>query len=272
MANLRALKVRAIRIQHTLAKQIQFSAAHYGLYALYCTSMALDFSTRSAEPEIMDDFHMSGHLLRESIDQIAGVNTWLGGDQTTFAGIERFIQPNQTITIVDIGCAGGHLCRKIAKWASKKQLQVQIIGIDANEDAIQYAQEQSKTFNNIHYQCANVFDPNFDFPTADIAVCTLTLHHFSNEEIVQLMNLIQPKLRLGIVINDLHRSRLAYRLYQLVCFVFGLNKMLRHDGCISILSGFKRKELEAFSHQLKLKNHSIRWRWAFRYQWIIPAS
>jgi hypothetical protein len=45
--------------------------------------------------------------------------------------------------------------------------------------------------------------------------------------------------------------------------------MSREDGLVSILRGFKKKELEIFSNKLKFVNYKIQWKWAFRYQWII---
>jgi hypothetical protein len=74
---------------------------------------------------------------------------------------------------------------------------------------------------------------------------------------------------LGIIINDLQRNAVAYRLFQLLCVTFRLNKMSREDGLTSILRGFKKEELVAFSDKLNFKKYSIHWRWAFRYQWII---
>lgn len=74
---------------------------------------------------------------------------------------------------------------------------------------------------------------------------------------------------MGIIVNDLHRSRLAYQLFEIICFLFGLNRMSSQDGLVSILRGFKKNELEGFSSTLKLKNYTIQWKWAFRYQWII---
>jgi hypothetical protein len=73
----------------------------------------------------------------------------------------------------------------------------------------------------------------------------------------------------GIIVNDLHRSKLAYRLFQMIIFIFKLKKMTAEDGLISILRGFKREDLEKYSRELQLKNYSIKWKWAFRYQWII---
>jgi heme/copper-type cytochrome/quinol oxidase subunit 2 len=48
--------------------------------------------------------------------------------------------------------------------------------------------------------------------------------------------------------------------------------MSREDGLVSILRGFKKEELVAFSKQLQLNNFAIQWKWAFRYQWIIKTN
>jgi hypothetical protein len=83
------------------------------------------------------------------------------------------------------------------------------------------------------------------------------------------MQVFYDNTNVGIVINDLHRSAVAYRLFQALCFVFQLNDMSREDGLVSILRGFKKAELEQYSKKLQLKKYTIQWKWAFRYQWII---
>ena len=95
------------------------------------------------------------------------------------------------------------------------------------------------------------------------------LHHFKNDQIIKLLTLFNENSRLGIVVNDLHRNEVAYRLFQMICFVFRMNKMSREDGLTSILRGFKKEELIAFSEKLSLKKFSVQWKWAFRYQWIV---
>ncbi|RZK55789.1 MAG: methyltransferase, partial [Pedobacter sp.] len=68
------------------------------------------------------------------------------------------------------------------------------------------------------------------------------------------------------------RNKMAYYLFKALCFVFGLNDMSREDGLVSILRGFKKADLLAYSKALKLKYFSIKWKWAFRYQWIIKTA
>jgi hypothetical protein len=53
--------------------------------------------------------------------------------------------------------------------------------------------------------------------------------------------------------------------------LFISNKMIRADGLTSILRAFKRKDLENFSKTQQLKA-KIKWKWAFRYQWLINTQ
>ena len=234
--------------------------------------MFINTKDRSSAPEIMDDFSMEGEILRDALDKIAKINQLLGGNQLTLRGVQNLIAtiPNKTeITIVDVGCGNGDMLRTLSKYGLKHQLNFKLIGIDANAFTINHARKLSINYPNISYHCEDVFGNDFAALKCDIVLCTLTLHHFKDDEIMTLMTFFYANCSIGIVINDLHRSAISYRLFQALCFVFRLNSMSREDGLVSILRGFKKNELVNFSKKLNLKNYKIRWEWAFRYQWII---
>ena len=234
--------------------------------------MSINTKNRSSAPEIMDDFAMEGEILRDALDKIAKINQLLGGNQLTLRGVQDLIAtiPNQTeISIIDVGCGNGDMLRTLADYGLKNQLNFKLTGIDANAFTMNHARELSNHYSNIKYRCEDVFGQDFAELKYDIVLCTLTLHHFKDDEILVLMTVFNDNSRIGIVINDLHRSALAYRLFQALCFVFRLNAMSRDDGLVSILRGFKKNELVYFSKKLNLKNYKIQWKWAFRYQWII---
>ena len=234
--------------------------------------MSVNTTYRTEEIEIMDDFSLQSEELIGALDQIASINQLLGGNKLTLHGIKELLKKtdtSKTITIVDIGCGNGDMLRMLAKYGKKRNLQFKLIGIDANAFTINYAERLSKDFPNIEYRCMDIFSENFKQLQYDIVLCTLTLHHFTTDQIAGIMDILNQNASIGIVVNDLHRSKLAYRLFELISVVFNLNTMSRNDGLISILKGFKKKELEHFSEKLNLKNYSINWKWAFRYQWII---
>nr|WP_315202843.1 methyltransferase domain-containing protein [uncultured Flavobacterium sp.] len=227
---------------------------------------------RTDDPEIMDDFDLKGDVLKASLDKIAQINQFLGGNKLTLKGVEKLLKkvPNSNlIKIVDVGCGNGDMLRKLADFGFENNLNLELIGIDANDFTVNYAIDLSRKYSNITYRCQDVFDKSFSDIKYDIVLCTLTLHHFKNNEIIKLLTFFNANSKLGFVINDLHRSPIAYHLFQVICFVFRLNEMSRKDGLTSILRGFKKRELIAFSENLKFEKYSIHWRWAFRYQWIV---
>ncbi len=234
--------------------------------------MFLSTATRTSKEEFLDDFSLEGDELRDALDKIATINQWLGGNQITLDGIKKLLTnypKERLITIVDIGCGNGDMCRAVAYLAEQEKRTVKILGIDANAYTTRHAKVSSAAYPAIDYATMNVFDESFAAVDYDIALCTLTLHHFTDEEILNLMSRLINKARIGVVINDLQRSGIAYRLFQLICFVFRLSELSRQDGLTSILRGFKKQDLLSFSNQLHVKAYSINWRWAFRYQWII---
>lgn len=237
--------------------------------------MFVDTSQRSTAPEIMDDFLMEGEILRDALDKIASINQLLGGNKVTLQGVILLIaaQPKtNVIRITDIGCGNGDMLRTLADYAKKKKLNFELTGIDANNFTIAHASSLSADYPNINYQCADIFEELDKPKTTDIVLCTLTLHHFKDEEIVALLKSFQNNAKLGFVINDLQRSAIAYYLFKALCFVFRLNYMSREDGLVSILRGFKKEDLVSFSERLSFKNYLIRWKWAFRYQWIVKTT
>jgi 2-polyprenyl-3-methyl-5-hydroxy-6-metoxy-1,4-benzoquinol methylase len=234
--------------------------------------MAIQTKYRTEAVEIMDDFSLEGEELREALDKIASINQLLGGNKLTLQGIIQLLNVSdstKTIAIMDVGCGNGDMLRMLADYGKKNNLKFQLIGIDANAFTIEHARSLSKEYPNISYLCEDIFSDAFAKLKYDILLCTLTLHHFKKNEIETILNVFQKQATIGIVINDLHRSALAYRLFQSVCWVFQLNRMSREDGLTSILRGFKKNELEDFSKIIKAKKQSISWKWAFRYQWII---
>ena len=218
----------------------------------------------------MDDFSINGVLLRDTMDKLAAINRWLGGNKVTMEGLKKLLRKSSKdmpLTIVDLGCGGGDILRDVAKFGRKNGFNFNLIGIDANEDAVIYARELSLDYPEISYRHINIFSEEFKTIDYDIVLTTLFLHHFNQEQLVNLLSKLLKKARLGIVVNDLHRNALAYYLFRLLCTVIP-NKMVKEDGLTSVLKGFKRKELATLSSLIQVKPN-IKWKWAFRYQWII---
>ncbi|MFT6244066.1 MAG: 2-polyprenyl-3-methyl-5-hydroxy-6-metoxy-1,4-benzoquinol methylase [Salibacteraceae bacterium] len=232
--------------------------------------MFIDTTNRSTKIEIMDDLDISGEALINSLDQLANINKWLGGNKTTIDSLKTILKTNpkdKIISIVDLGCGNGDMLRKVAHFGRKNGYKFDLLGIDANQATIDYAIQLSANFPEITYKKEDVLSKEFANHTYDIAMCTLFLHHFEDPIALDFIETLLKNAKIGVVINDLHRHWLAYYLFKLLTSVVG-NEMTREDGLTSILKAFKRQDLDRFSRKLNFKG-TITWRWAFRYQWII---
>ena len=236
-------------------------------------SFLVDTSHRSSEMEIMDDFTMEGALFRDTLDKLEIINRFLGGNSVTINGLKNLLKnqsKNKTITIVDLGCGNGDILRDVAKFGRKNNYSFNLIGIDANLAAIEYAKELSKEYSELSFKTIDILSEDFKKQSYDVVLCTLFLHHFKNEELISFLKTTTNKATIGVVVNDLHRHKLAYYLFKLIGF-FIKNKMVRQDGLTSVLRAFKRKDLENIAKEMKV-HFSIQWKWAFRYLWILKKD
>lgn len=233
-------------------------------------SFLVDTSQRSDQREIMDDFTLEGKMFRDTLDKLETINRTLGGNVVTISGLKTLLKDqskDKEITIIDLGCGHGDILRDIAKFGRKKGFTFKLIGIDANQDAVDYADELSMDYPELSFEAIDIFSDEFQKLKFDVALCTLFAHHFKNEELEPFLKMLLENAKLGIVINDLHRHKLAYYLFKMIG-LFIRNRMVREDGLTSILRAFKRKDLEKLSKNINAKA-SIQWKWAFRYQWIL---
>ena len=236
-------------------------------------SFLVDTSHRSSEMEIMDDFTMEGVLFRDTLDKLEIINRFLGGNSVTINGLKNLLKnqsKNKTITIVDLGCGNGDILRDVAKFGRKNNYSFNLIGIDANLAATEYAKELSKEYSELSFKTLDILSEDFKKQSYDVVLCTLFLHHFKNEELISFLKTTTDKATIGVVVNDLHRHKLAYYLFKLIGF-FIKNKMVRQDGLTSVLRAFRREDLENIAKEIKV-HFSIQWKWAFRYLWILKKD
>ena len=237
--------------------------------------MSLFVSTtyRSEAAEIMDDLNYNGPILHDALDKLAKINQWLGGNKVTINGLKKVLRDHpkeDQITIIDIGCGSGDILRLVSRFGAQQGYNFRLLGIDANPHTVAYARASSKAYEHIEFKTLDVFSEEFKQLNYDLVLTTLFLHHFNEDELVMLLTSVVSKAKLGVVVNDLHRHKLAYYLFKLLCLTIK-NDTIVKDGLTSILRGFKKPELEMLSKQLNVE-YKILWKWAFRFQWILKQK
>ena len=147
----------------------------------------IDFSKRSGDAEIMDDLEYAGEMMDRTLGELEVINRWLGGNKVTINGISQLLEgakPDGTVHVADLGCGRGDMLVLIDGWAKKKKLDVNLIGIDANQYVIDAARKRLIRFPHIQLQAVNILSPVFQSKKFDIVIGTLFYHHFSDEQLI----------------------------------------------------------------------------------------
>jgi SAM-dependent methyltransferase len=204
----------------------------------------IDFNQRVSPrelPEMMDG-DCSYEDFRACLRSLENVNRWLLGYRPTLAWLEQLPrEPREPMHIVDVGCGGGDLLRQIARWARRRNIAVQLTGIDLNPYAARAAAEATPKELGIAWVAGNALAYRPEKPV-DIVVNSLTAHHLEDEEIIGLLQWMEATAQVGWYINDLERSEWACRAFEWVARRVGWHRFVRHDGPVSFRRAFRKED------------------------------
>jgi ubiquinone/menaquinone biosynthesis C-methylase UbiE len=229
----------------------------------------MDFSRRSDRLELLDKPGIPSVDIERNMYELSVINRKLGGHGITWQGFRRLAKKDNELHVCEIGCGGGDNLNAIERKAGNRFTGLSFTGIDINADCIRVAENRvwQKPVRFIISDYRKVDIP--DRP--DIIFCSLFCHHFGEAELIQMFRWMRDNSRSGFFINDLHRHPLAYHSIRWLTSVFSRSRLVKHDGPLSVLRGFKKKELKDLLHQAGITNFTIKWKWAFRWLVIVPA-
>ncbi|RZK46275.1 MAG: SAM-dependent methyltransferase, partial [Hymenobacter sp.] len=124
----------------------------------------MNLTTRATTPELMDDLDLATEELRQNLDELETINTWLGGYRPVLAALAQLrpqFPAGRPLRLADLGSGGGDTLRRIATWARARQVPVALTGIDANAFMLDYATAKSQAYPEIKYQQLDIFSPEF---------------------------------------------------------------------------------------------------------------
>lgn len=228
-----------------------------------------NFRNRSEAPEKMDNPDVPAKEAHKALRELETINKYLGGYNVVLRALNGLDWPREPVTIMDLGCGGGDMLRAIAGWAHKKQRRVRLIGIDLNPAMTQYASHRSVRYPAIDFRTANVFDDVLQTEAPHITICSLFAHHFDGADLVALIQRMYQLASRAVIINDLHRHRVAYYAIKVLSRLFSRTYLVKYDAPLSVARSLTRKEWQAALKAAGISRYTIRWRWAWRWEIII---
>ena len=224
------------------------------------------FKRRSYKLEHIDTGSYTPEEYEDCIGELQLVNRWMGDARslktTLFREIEE--QSLKDFSVLDVGAGSGELLRVAAKWARQTGRRLSGVGLELNERSAESINEESRRFDEISSVRGNALELPFSDSQFDYVICSLFTHHFVEEQVVQILREMSRVARRRIFVIDLHRHPIAYLLYTTLGKLVLKNRLLRHDGALSILRSFKTYELLELGHRAGLQDVWVERHFPFR--------
>ncbi len=235
-------------------------------FALGLRLFLIMFKTRSYKLERIDTGDYTEQEYEQFLREIRLVNRFAGDNWALRKTLLREIeQANlQSFSVLDVGAGSGELLRTIAKFARQQNRQSKLFGLELNARSAEAIVEESKNFAGIFAVRGDALRLPFADDSFDYTICSLFTHHFTDENVVWILEEMSRVSRRKTFVIDLHRHRWAYFFYKFFCAGFRISRLVREDGSLSILRSFKPTELENFGREANLKQISVKRHFPFR--------
>jgi 2-polyprenyl-3-methyl-5-hydroxy-6-metoxy-1,4-benzoquinol methylase len=221
-----------------------------------------------AEPELMDRPQPVSTELESDLRNLRQLNRYFGSYALVRHFLSKWIKRGQTLRVLDLATGSGDIPRLIADHASSVGATVSIDAVDQQSSTIEIAQRLSADYPAIHFHTANVFEWG-DAGSYDIVLCSLALHHFTEEDATQLLRHCRALTRRYLLVSDLRRGLLATVGVYLLTAVLFRDPMTRYDGRVSAARAFAFAELHALAQRAGWENfHHRRFRFARQAIWL----
>ncbi len=166
---------------------------------------------------------------------LARVNRYFGGHRILRKIVSQVVQPGERFSMLDVGAASGDIgaaLRSRYPGATVVSLDRQMFHLDAAAHP---------------KLAADAFRLPFVPASFDLVFSSLFLHHFSDDQVVDLLASFKKLARRAVLAIDLERGPLAFRFLPATRWLFGWDRMFVDDGLLSVQAAFKRDELQALA-------------------------
>jgi ubiquinone/menaquinone biosynthesis C-methylase UbiE len=203
--------------------------------------------------------------VKASLNDLRRLNRYLGGTRSVMGHLlPRLMYTDPPFTVLDIGTGDASLPLAITRHTIDHDISVQVTGLDLMPRHLAIARERVGNIRQIQLLQGDALHLPYADNSIDFVICSLLLHHFTRDQVIQLLREAYRCTRRAIIMSDLVRSRLSYLGFKLIQPVFSLHPFTRQDGEVSIMRSFTPDELEAIAHEAGLTHATLHRHLMFR--------
>lgn len=230
------------------------------------------FKFRSDQKELLDKEDIPTKDLYRNLSELHAINHRLGGYKVSINALAQVLKQHTNIrTVLDIGFGGGDSIKQLSNYFHHQKPALFFYGVDLKADCFSYATENLTTLPNKKLICDDYKNISTELlKETDVIHCCLFLHHLTDDEIIELFQFCKNNNCI-LLVNDLHRNRIAYYAIKVLTALFSKSYLVKNDAPVSVMRGFKKRELTDLLRRSGFTRYSVNWKWAFRYTVIAHA-
>ncbi len=185
--------------------------------------------------------------LRGNLHDLARVNRRLGGAALSIRAVDALAADRSALDIVDVGTGGADIPVALLEHAARTGRAWRVTGVDGRPEVLAAAAATDRHLTATPGLSLHVGDGRglaFADDAFDVAHTSLVVHHLDPDGVVLLLGEMARVARIGVVVNDLVRGRLALAGAWALTRVATRNRYTRHDAPLSVRRAYTRAELE----------------------------
>ncbi len=215
---------------------------------------------RNLQPELLDLDQAPFEEVKDSLKDVQLVNKYLSGYKVLLNHVMPFLKSHSEshpISILDAATGSADQPIALVKYARNLGVPIKVTAIDINAKMISFARQESRKYQEIRFLQCNVLSLPFKSESFDLVVNSLSLHHFSWENALIMLKEFSRLARKAVVINDLHRSRIAFGAIWILTRLLTKNRLTRFDAPVSVMNAFTPNELNKLAKEAGWKHFKV---------------
>jgi ubiquinone/menaquinone biosynthesis C-methylase UbiE len=203
---------------------------------------------RRDDPELMDAPGLPPEEVAHAYKALRQVNRQLGNLGTLRRELRHFLDQDvggAPVRVLDVGSGSGDLPRSLLEWLRHRGIEGRAVALDLGWIALGLAAR-----NGLATVRADALRLPFSDRSFDLVTAIKFAHHFRGPELMRLLAELTRVAKHRVMILDIRRHWLAYWGFVAWSRVFTSNRLVRHDGPLSVLRGFTADELDELTSSL----------------------
>ena len=222
---------------------------------------------RNLKPELLDLDEAPFDEVQDSLEDVRLVNRYLGGYRVLLYYFRNFIkrQPlDKEFLVLDLATGSADQPIVVVDMARQLNIKIKVVALDINSKMLNYANEKIKAYPEIHLVQGDIHSLPFGENSFDVVMNSLSLHHFTRIQAINILRMADLMSRCGFIINDLHRSRIAHAFILILTRLVTKNRLTRHDAPVSVMNAFTPSEMAEMAQEAGVKCFTVNRHFPYR--------